>query len=256
MKPRSPTIRFLIRPAAVFVATGILLAILAPYRTDAIFPVWERLAFWIMSSCLCGCLLLPFYLLGRMAGRDYGLAAHLWLPLSATLAAVPATLIVQSAATAVNPAIQLLPFAKLLPSVLLLCLPLQFVLHLLLRETDALAPDAPTPDAPIDQAIAPLLAKLPKSLGDEILCMKTEDHYLRVFTPHGNALILMRMTDAEKTTGDVEGLRVHRSWWVARAAVRRSVAAGGNISLILSNGVEVPVSRERRHLLQAQGWLT
>lgn len=84
--------------------------------------------------------------------------------------------------------------------------------------------------------------------------MKMEDHYLRVFTANGYALIQMRMSDAEASLGAVSGQRVHRSWWVARSAVRDVRTADNNCWLILSNGLEVPVSRSRREALRDKGW--
>jgi DNA-binding LytR/AlgR family response regulator len=38
-------------------------------------------------------------------------------------------------------------------------------------------------------------------------------------------------------------MRVHRSWWVARDAVTGTLRRGRGLALLLSNGIEVPVSR-------------
>jgi DNA-binding LytR/AlgR family response regulator len=63
------------------------------------------------------------------------------------------------------------------------------------------------------------------------------------------------MGDAENAVGGIEGLRVHRSWWVARHAVAEVAAAGNALQLRLTNGLDVPVSRERRLLLKSNGWM-
>jgi LytTr DNA-binding domain len=60
----------------------------------------------------------------------------------------------------------------------------------------------------------PLLSRLPRALGSNILCLQMEDHYVRVHTPAGSELILMTLREAITELGGLEGLRVHRSWWV------------------------------------------
>lgn len=47
-----------------------------------------------------------------------------------------------------------------------------------------------------------------------------EDRYLRIHTDGGSDLILMRLRDAVGELAGADGLQVHRSFWVARAAVR------------------------------------
>lgn len=52
-----------------------------------------------------------------------------------------------------------------------------------------------------------------------------------------------------------DGLRVHRSYWVAHAAIERAEKAGRRVTLHLVNGMRVPVSRRYAEDLKAQGWL-
>jgi DNA-binding LytR/AlgR family response regulator len=65
----------------------------------------------------------------------------------------------------------------------------------------------------------------------------------------------MRLSDAIAELDGVEGLQVHRSWWVARDAVDEVKRDGRNLRLRLSNGVEAPVSRNRANDLKSAGWL-
>ena len=71
----------------------------------------------------------------------------------------------------------------------------------------------------------------------------------------GSDLILTPLKDAIAELGATDGLQVHRSWWVAKGAVAEPVASGRNLSLRLSNGLEVPVSRASVAKLRAAGWL-
>lgn len=100
-----------------------------------------------------------------------------------------------------------------------------------------------------------LLDLLPPRLGKDILCLEMEDHYVRVHTPLGSDLILLPMLRAIDSLSAIEGLRVHRSWWVARAAVVRSGVVGRETRLWLVNGLEVPVSRRTVADLRAAGWI-
>jgi DNA-binding LytR/AlgR family response regulator len=82
-----------------------------------------------------------------------------------------------------------------------------------------------------------------------------EDHYVRVHTPQGSDLVLTPLKEAMAELAAVDGLQVHRSWWVARSAVAGSASAGRNLKLRLANGMEVPVSRASIARLRASGWL-
>ncbi len=98
-------------------------------------------------------------------------------------------------------------------------------------------------------------ARLPLHLQDaRILALVSEDHYLRVYTDGGNAMILMRLSDAVAELGGKRGAQTHRSWWVARDAVTKAVRGDGKAVLTLSDGTEAPVSRTYYRALSRQGW--
>lgn len=113
----------------------------------------------------------------------------------------------------------------------------------------AVAPAGPGALPPSDEA------RLPARLRDQVLCLQMEDHYVRVHTPSGSELVLMPMREAVAALAGLEGLQVHRSWWVARRAVARATAAGRAASLTLTNGLVAPVARNRLADLRARGWL-
>ena len=88
-----------------------------------------------------------------------------------------------------------------------------------------------------------------------LLCIKTEDHYLRVYTEAGEELILLRFGDALTELERADGLRVHRSYWVARRALEASGRQGRKTRLTLVNGLEVPVSDTYLPDLRDAGWV-
>jgi len=119
--------------------------------------------------------------------------------------------------------------------------------------------DAPPPAAakatPLTSPVDSFLRRLPPDLGRDLLAVEMEDHYARVHTMLGSTLILLRLRDAVAELGEGSGLQVHRSWWVARDAVARSERDNGKLTLILRNGLRVPVSKTYRDPVKAAGWL-
>ena len=82
-----------------------------------------------------------------------------------------------------------------------------------------------------------------------------EDHYVRAHGPDGQSvLILMRMADAERELAGLDGTRVHRSWWVARDAVKDNRRSGRAVQLKLAGGLTAPVARDRLAALRREGW--
>jgi DNA-binding LytR/AlgR family response regulator len=97
--------------------------------------------------------------------------------------------------------------------------------------------------------------RLPMKLrGASIRAVQAEDHYLRVHTDRGSDLILMRMSDALEELEGLEGAQTHRSWWVARDAVRDVSRGDGRATLTLEGGVSAPVSRRYAKALRDAGW--
>jgi DNA-binding LytR/AlgR family response regulator len=78
---------------------------------------------------------------------------------------------------------------------------------------------------------------------------------VRAHTARGSDLVLMRMRDAVEALSGVDGLRVHRSWWVARAAVAGVERQDRSLRLVLQNGLKVPIPRERIADLREAGWI-
>ncbi len=88
-----------------------------------------------------------------------------------------------------------------------------------------------------------LMARLPGDIAGDILHLSVDDHYVDVATVKGNARLLMRFSDAIDEAAGIDGLRVHRSHWVARLAIERVERKAGRTFVILTNGTKVPVSR-------------
>ena len=109
--------------------------------------------------------------------------------------------------------------------------------------------------APTGTAPARFPDRLPMKLrGAAIRAVQAEDHYLRIHTDRGSDLILMRLSDALEELDGLEGSQTHRSWWVARDAVRDISRGDGRATLTLEGGITAPVSRRYARALREAGW--
>lgn len=237
------------RDLGLAVVIGVAIAFVGPFGSYGL-PL-ERRILTSVSYALAGSIAFwpTLRLLLRLAAR---LALPEWasIPTGLVLAAAPVTLAVAGVSAfyrttpAVGPDLATLYFA-----VLAIVFPTGVVWMLfarrLSREPSAAA--APAPPRLID--------RLPTPLGREVLALQAEDHYVRVHTARGSTLILMRFADAVAELDGLEGLRVHRSWWVARAAVAAVKPEGRRLSLTLVNGIAAPVTREAVPQVRKAGWI-
>ena len=88
-----------------------------------------------------------------------------------------------------------------------------------------------------------------------VLYLRMEDHYVRIRTERGSRLEMGPLARVTAGLADVEGLQVHRSWWVARRAIAGVERDGRNLRLRLVDGETAPVSRASVAKLRAAGWL-
>lgn len=118
--------------------------------------------------------------------------------------------------------------------------------------------------APAEAALSPpppktppahFLDRLPiKFRTGEVYAVSAEDHYLRVHTNLGEALILMRLADAVRELANIEGLQTHRSWWVAKQGLADVMKGDGKLTLKLKSGAVAPVSRTFAQAVREAGW--
>ncbi len=117
-------------------------------------------------------------------------------------------------------------------------------------------PESPAYANGADEGEAVFRARLPDGFRTaDLWALEAEDHYLRVHSSAGTTLILMRLSDAVAALTRLEGAQTHRSWWVARSAVRPIEAGQGRAVLSLPDGTRVPVSRSFYQSLKSRGWL-
>ena len=108
------------------------------------------------------------------------------------------------------------------------------------------------PDKVLAAAIAlpPLFHQLDRDIG-ELSALSAEQHYVRVIGTRDESLIRYRMEDAvADAEAVIPGMRIHRSWWVAKSQVIAVEDRGRERALHLTTGQHVPVSRAYRAMVE------
>lgn len=137
-------------------------------------------------------------------------------------------------------------FVGLLPYVTVVSLGVSFVYEAL--QAPSRTPIARPAAEPAEEP--DWLDRLPPALGRNLVLLQAQDHYLRAETSHGETLLRGTLGEAEEALGDV-GIRVHRSWWVARSAIQTYRYRKGAPVLVLKTGQSVPVGRHYRRRVMA-----
>jgi len=240
-------------PFALGGAAGLLLGYLGPFGSDTA-TLAQRYTYWpgvVIGGTLIGviCSALADALVDREGRR----------PIVGTLVGVvlmtPLATLFALIATRAMFGHDVMPgaYVGLLGPVFLLSLAMSGMNHLVMRRAAPPSVEAAAAPAPVTVRF---LDRLPPRLrGAELHAVAAEDHYLRLYTARGTDLILMRLSDAIAELDGLEGAQTHRSWWVARAAVREVKRGDGRATLVLPEGVEAPVSRSFLPALRERGWL-
>jgi len=237
--------------AAALAGVVALFAFIGPFGTyDSMSPP-ERAGYWLLAmsgnwSIWAGSMLLVLHLTQYwpLPRRSLALAA------AAVLAAVPGTAIVFAAETLFRPGyvgLDRLPEVYLGVAVIGLIISAA-VLAVRSRPAPQMqeAPAAPPPR---------FLDRLPHGIGRDLVYLRMADHYVEAFTTTGSDLVLMRFADAVAELEGADGMRVHRSYWVAREHVTGSERINGRPTLCLTGGHKVPVSRTYLPQVRAAGLL-
>lgn len=239
-----------------------ILALLGALGTDQI-ALLPRLAYWLIlmeTGALIG--------LGVSTGvRSWGRLAEHRLAEGAMISvgiALPLTLVViaMSGIFFGMPMPEGTEFIWMFAIVTVVCGAITAINYAVQRGVIAPVPpiiDAPLPSepAPTGSLIQPvrLLSRLPQHYrAGPVIALEAEDHYLRVHTPAGSTLILMRLSDAITELDGAEGAQTHRSWWVARDAVQSVERTQGRAILHLGGDIAAPVSRTFYRVLRDANW--
>lgn len=240
------------RYLAAATGVGVFFALIGPFGSYE-RPFLDRLVYCVGVGWAGAPIFHPGLRLGLYLGHRWGWPTWVSAPAVAALLCVPIAAMV----TLVRPI--LLPNASgaLPPAMDLVLGVAMVVMPLTLAGVAVHRYLAPRPDGPRSaEPVRPkFLARVPARLGEQVLALEAEDHYVRVHTSLGSTLILMRFADAVAEMEGAEGLRTHRSWWVAKAAVRDFISRGRRMDLVLEGGLTAPVTREAASQVRRAKWV-
>lgn len=245
--------RFLAVQAAIALAIGLLLGKIGAFGTYRELAVIDRYVYWLAITAIDWSLIVAAARGLRRVPAFAALPIVVQVMLTVILAALPGTL----AVCGLDSLLRVVPHWDWVPLLYLntavMSLAIALPVALVLRPAARVAAEPARVAAP--PGIPAFLNRIPPQLGRELMALEMEDHYLRIHTTKGSALILLRLRDALAELGGADGLQVHRSWWVAHAALHDTARENGKPVLRLKNGLSVPVSRSFRAALKAAGWL-
>jgi len=233
---------------------GILCTLLGPLGTYNI-PLAQRALFWIptmaLGSILGGTLSVLTKRSPTLAGNPVlrmGLVAGIMTIIMTGVVLAISTLAYGHGAATLSP--DLVLYVGVITITM-------SVIGYLSFERDRRVEEASAAPVPLSAPQHPALsARIAQHLRDHpVLALQAEDHYVRVHTPAGSDLVLIRLTDAAAEMAPITGARTHRSWWVNRSAVERISRKNGTTTLVLTNGLEIPVGRSYAGELRDAGWL-
>lgn len=252
----------------IIAAIGAVLGLLGPFGTYAM-PTALRFVYWLGFILVGYAIYRPVQTVAIWLANETAIPIWGALLLAAGLASLPLTAVIGFAISGMRLDSSYFEsdFVMLYLQVLGLGIGIQIAMWLLFGPRDSDRPSAAaepfTAPTPLDiaaiplpeQPSAPFFDRLPPQLGRNLVCLEMQDHYVCAHTLSGSEMILMRLRDAIGELDGIQGMQVHRSWWVARDQVRAIRREGRAIKIELANGLLAPVARNRKEALKRDGWL-
>lgn len=240
----------------VMVALGMLIGLLGPFGTFAAPPA-ARMVSWVVWLLAGYVFFRPTGIVASWLCEATGLPRIAGTLLALVVAGVPVTLVITMMAMQKSfaDALRWPGFWTMYLYIWIVSAVVATAMTAIFRRDEA-EPTPASPPAAAPSPAGPMTPTLPLPPGFGcVRALKGEDHYVRVIGEGREELILMRMRDAIERLGSADGLRVHRSWWVAKDAVAAVRRDGRTAVITLTGGHEAPVARDMMPALRAAGWL-
>lgn len=242
-------------PLVLWLVCAVSLASVGPFGSYGLFSFGQRLLIWVPltgAAILCMSVLRAF-VYGGLGLRDFHRGSLLIAALACALICPPVHALAHSAfsGSVVNGP----SWAELIMLVGSITLGVCSLRHSFqpaallaqpVQEDPAPEPEPPTP-------MPRLVARLEPQVQGDLLSMSVRNHYVDVQTTRGTGSVLMRFSDAISEVSPVDGAQIHRSHWVAWAAVAAVEKEDGKLFLRLHSGSRIPVSRNHRDKLEQRG---
>lgn len=250
------TLSRLVRGTAIVLGLSVVFTLLGVYGTSG-EPFWERLVMWVLTigtGAVASTLVVPWVFDRQPAAGWPGWAQ---VPIASAIISLPVTvcLILMDASDGIVMGAAAWPMTFLYVYLISLILTLGGYVLAKAQEAGVAAGQVQDGSHAGPAPGSAFLARLPaRYRAATLYAVSSEDHYLRVHTDLGEELILMRLSDAIAMLQNLDGMQVHRSWWVARDAVIDVRRENDKPLLVLKSGVEAPVSRTFLKAVREEGY--
>ncbi len=227
----------------VWAGVSVVCAISGPYESLEVFGFYGNFLYWgaVVGVAIAFAVWLDFGVDALLGRSGIGVQALVQAAIFAPIYALGLKVLVEPFYEAASR--RMLPYWTILLQIFAIYVIVTFIAKKLMPEFPPVATDQD----------APFLRRLPEHLGTSLIRISSRDHYVEVVTENGQERILMRFADALEELTGLDGLRVHRSHWVCRRAVRSVVQDGGKVLLRLQDGSEVSVSRSYQASARGSG---
>lgn len=228
-----------------FAAVMAVLTVSAPFDSGEEFSMAGRALYWTAVSLLTFFPAVVVVSLVQLHLNRAGKSPWVSSFLGGLVAGIPVGLIV----FAINSYVAGNDDGELkdIPRLIAMCTPITIAVSLLIQLVSDIA-DAPgARPVVVPEAGSPkLLQRVKHSIRGELLSLQAQDHYVEVTTTRGQELVLIRLADAIDELGGLDGMQVHRSWWVNKSAIDEVIRNGHKMDLRLRDARIVPVGRSRQ----------
>lgn len=240
---------------ASFAAIVLIFAITGPYGTFVRLMPGARLGYWLVLQAMAWSIAIPFSVAADILLRKRMASMFARMMAGSIIAALPIGFgigLVNLAFFGTVPTLasSLHESLRSIPLCFLFCL----LTYLTMRQQIAIAAEGPTggqPTTPVAKTSEikdppsqpPILSRLKPANRGALIRLAVRDHYTEVVTSRGRELVLLRFGDALREIGDTEGLRLHRSHWIAADHVAGLKRDNGKLFVVTRDGLEMPVSR-------------
>lgn len=240
---------------ATFVTIVMIFAITGPYGTLARLMPGARLGYWLTLHAVAWSIAIVFSVIAEILLRERMSSMFARMMTGSVIAAFPIGFgigLVDLAFFGTIPSVSgsLLQALASIPLCMLFC----FLTYLTMHEQIATAAEGFPKDEPATDPIktsdtkdlppqVPILSRLKPENRGALIRLAVRDHYTEVVTSRGRELVLLRFGDALMEIGGTEGLRLHRSHWIAADYVAGLKRDNGKLLVVTRDGLEMPVSR-------------
>ena len=230
-------------------AVAVTCAFIGPFGTVEAFPFAFGLIYWGVLSLIGSFFSTLFtgYLMAhgwQSATHTLGLSVLFGALMCAAVLAVSQALLVPIQS---HPGTLLLIFYSL-PSATFI----HFVVLLVMNQAGQFSRSGPSGSMPQGGQRPAVLQRVPElPEATTVWALSAQDHYVRVVTDAGAALTLSRLADAMRECEGVPGCQIHRSHWVALAAIQNTAHVRRDELVELPTGETLPVSKSRKAALLA-----